>query len=75
MEAQNNQLAIDNFEKEGVLMIKLGFGESIQEVGVTGLLKRLSILCFKTEHIQNFKAIHSAIHSPTKTKAFIKLAV
>ena len=31
MEAQNNQLAIDNYEKEGVLMIKLGFGESIQE--------------------------------------------
>ena len=32
MEPQNNQLAIDNYESEGVFMIKLGFGESIQEV-------------------------------------------
>lgn len=34
MEVQNNQLAISEFEEEGVDMVKMDFGESIQTVRI-----------------------------------------
>ena len=54
MEAQNNQLAIDNYHRDGVEMLKLEFGESIHVV----IYELCSVAYLSSYHEKSINALY-----------------